>query len=611
ASTSIPRRWSSFGGWGTSNNGPSALGEALEMTVRKAQPDASRVALVLLDTLRADHVGWYAKRDVDTPALDRLASRGVVFANAVSQFPSTRGSVSSIFTGLYPSQHGLVDRAGKSRRAAVPTLAEILASAGYLTAAFVGGNTNLKPVLGLTRGFGHVDYLPTTDGSVLVDRFEHFLEAGLPERFFCYLHLMDVHNPLPDQMAPPRLGQGLGPSAVEERMGQLVECYAAAVRLVDRHVAGVVHVLEKAGVLDDTLVIVTADHGEEHREHGTMLAHGRSLYRELLHVPLIMRLPGGASAGTVVDRPVQSIDLMPTILEAAGCPRAGLAGRSLLPAIQGEGRDPSLPAFSELLRQGRYCQSATTSTHQLIVSYQLEKVAAVSLADLEPGVLVNCTGQLIQTGWFLPTKLLFALEKPPRIRGPVDAVDPETGSLTVLGFSFRTDAATAWLGLEEEPIEPSAIGVGDCVGAVLAETANGGYRAVGIQRRKPGGKSHIVGTVERVRDLEDGFRLVTVLGTDIVVGSNVILEAEYRGKRSDPRKTDALTRVLGADYLKREVELYDLAADPCQARNIVGKRPDIAEELETQLAAWTELLATWTPVSTGSSLHSWKNGLSQ
>ena len=567
----------------------------------------SRVVFILVDALRADHVGWYARRDVGTPALDRLARQGVVFANAVSQFPSTRGSVSSILTGLYPSQHGLLDRVTKIKRGVVsvagleegvPTLPEVLAGGGHITAAFVGGNANLKPVFGLTRGFLHVDYLPTTDGTVLTDSFERFVKAGLPERAFCYLHFMDVHNPLPDQMIPSRLDHGLDLELVEESMAQLVEHYAAAVRRTDRHIARVVATLDEAGVLDDTMVIVTADHGEEHSEHEAMLAHGRSLYRELLHVPLIMRLPGEAFAGTVVDRPVQTIDLMPTILDASGCPHAGLSGQSLLPAIAGGERDPAPPAFSELLRQDRYHQSATTSTHQLIVSYRLEEPATASLADLRPGVTVSCRGQLIDPGSFLPTKLSIMRAKSPRVRGTVEVMDQEAGALTVLGASFRVDEGTAWFGLEDEPIPPSAVGVGDWVGAVLDEIPEGGYRATTVHRRKPGGKSHLVGPIERVRDLEDGLLLVTVLQTDIIVGSNLALTA--RNTRFNQRKTDALTRVLEADYLGKEAELYDLTADPRQARNIVDERGDIAQDLEAQLAGWTERLATRTHVSTAS-----------
>lgn len=562
----------------------------------------ARVVFVLVDACRADFIGCHARRDLGTPTLDRLADQGVVFANAVAQFPSTRASVSSLFTGLYPTQHCLVDRVLETKEGpvsvvglheGVPTLAEMLAGAGHVTAAFVAGNPNLKPVFGLTRGFLHIDYLPTVEGSVLVDRFARFVEAGLPGNFFCYLHFMDVHNPLPNQVIPSRLDRGLDLDLVKERMDQLVEHYAAAVRLVDDHIGRVLDMLEVAGALDDTLIIVTADHGEEHHEHGVMLAHGHSLHRELVHVPLIMRLPDGAFAGTVVDQPVQLIDLMPTILEVAGCSRAGLAGRSLLPAVQGKDGDP-VPAFSELLRPDRYWQSATTSTHQLIVSYLFEEAATASLADLQPGVTVHCAGQPIQTGSFLTTVCSLILDRPPSVGGAVAAVNPETGSLTVLGVSFDTDEATSWLGLEEEPIEPSAIRVGDFISAVLVKAASGGYRATQVHRRPRGGLSWLVGPLERIRDLENGMRLVTVLGTDIVVG-DVILEARY--ERFQQIEVDPPTRVLEADYLKREVELYDLAADPCQARNIVDERPDIAQELEAQLAAWTEQLVTRTPVS--------------
>src|SRR5215203_5341496 len=136
-------------------------------------------------------------------------------------------------------------------------------------------------------------------------------------------------------------------------------------------------------MLEDTLIIFSADHGEELGEHGGMLSHGRTLYRELLHVPLIVRLPGQAFTRERIDQPVQLIDFMPTILDYLQCPPMDVPGRSLLTLIRGEETERAA-AFSEHVRPDRYSQSVTTRTHQLIQSYQLENTRPGSPADLNP-----------------------------------------------------------------------------------------------------------------------------------------------------------------------------------------------------------------------------------
>jgi arylsulfatase A-like enzyme len=561
----------------------------------------SHVVIMLVDALRADHLGCYAGEDTGTPNVDELARQGIVFRNAISQAPWTRPSVASLMTGLYPSQHGLVDRVqgrkkGRSVAAldpAVPTLAEILAANGHATAAFLGGNANLKPVFGLTRGFDHVRWRPTTDGAVIVEDFEQWIQGQRPGQSFSYLHFMDVHNPLPGEIIASRLDGGLDLQLVSESMHELTSCYAASVRRVDHHIGRVVQALESSRILDDAWVVVTADHGEELMEHGAMLAHGRTLYRELVRVPLIVRLPGGAHAREINDLPVQLIDLLPSVLDYLGYPPPDVPGRSVLPLLRGEDTGTRTAAFSELHRKDRYIRSITTATHQLIENYLLQETSVDSSADLRPGQTVAIWGESVQGASFLATKV--SLESGDgtngyrKLRGRVEVVDSATGSLTVTGVTSQVNGITEFVGLDGEPFGLTDLAVGDKV-TVWFVVSDGRLVPTKIIRDKSGAKSKIKGIVERVQDLEQGLRSVSVLGIKILIPDGVRVSASRQNGGTRKLRNDALTRVLAGDYISKQRELYDVTCDPAETCNIVDQRPDIAQELGEMLAGWTETL---------------------
>jgi arylsulfatase A-like enzyme len=226
--------------------------------------------LILVDALRADHLGCYAGEDLGTPNMDRLAQQGIVFENAISQGSWTRPSTASMMTGLYPSQNGVGSRwsktdegrlSARSLDPSIPTLAEILTAGGHTT-AFMGGNAILKPLFGVTRGFTHNLWRSiANDGAVIVEDFERWMQTERPKSSFCYMHFMDVHKPLPMETIPARLDTGLDLDLVHESKNELMSYYAAAVRRVDQHIGGVIGTLETAGMLEDTLIIFSADHG--------------------------------------------------------------------------------------------------------------------------------------------------------------------------------------------------------------------------------------------------------------------------------------------------------------------------------------------------------------
>jgi hypothetical protein len=563
--------------------------------------------LILVDALRADHLGCYAGEDLGTPNMDRLARQGVVFENAISQGSWTRPSTASMMTGLYPSQNGVGSRwsktdegrlSARSLDPSIPTLAETLTAGGHTT-AFMGGNAILKPLFGVTRGFTQNLWRSIgNDGAVIVEDFERWMQTDPRESFFCYMHFMDVHKPLPTETIPARLDTGLDLDLVQESKNELMGYYATAVRRVDQHIGGVLRTLESAGMLEDTLIIFSADHGEELGEHGGMLSHGRTLYRELLHVPLIVRLPGEAFAGERIDQPVQLIDFMPTILDYLQCPPMDVPGQSLLTLIRGE--ETERAAFSEHVKPDRYTQSVTTRTHQLIRSYQLEDTRQGSPADLQPGLFVAAKGQRIRGGRFIPTKILMQREDRPTLSGTIERVDAASNSVTLMGITCQIDEDTRFISKEDRgPLTLDGLAVGDRVTLNFNAGSNGRHVATTVKRKAPGGKSKIEGRIEQVQDLEGGLRSITVLGTDILIDSNTKVQAIKDVDRED-MKVSPVNRVLTGDFIDVHTELYDVMSDPAETRNIVDERPDIAQELEEMLALWTQSLLGQVRETTGS-----------
>lgn len=558
------------------------------------------VVMILVDAMRADRLGVYGGT-AGTPVMDGLARDGTVFDNACAQAPSTRPSVSSLMTGLYPSQHGIVDRIVNVEHGVVTVagldgsvrlLAEVLSDAGFTTAAFLGGNANVKPVFGLTRGFQHVDWRPTTDGKVLVEDFEEWVGAGQDGPTFSYLHFMDVHHPLPMEIIPSRLDEGLDVSTVDQSADQLIACYDDAVHLVDQHIGRVLEALHSAGISEETLVIVTADHGEELTEHGAMLSHGRTLYRELVRVPLIMRLPGSERRGTVDSRPVQLIDLFPTVLDAVGQPPPDLPGRSLLTPAGTDGAGGERPAFSELHRRDLYAQAVTTSTMQLVATYLFHEHDSHGVEDLRPGVHIRVKGQPVQGGQVLATKVGISAGAATKVRGTIDARDPVRGTAGILGVEFELHPDGVYHRLDGDTAPLSALEVGDRLSVKLERREDGqGWVAVGGTERKPGGKGKVEGPIEAVTRREDAV-VVNVLGLEVQVPADAVIIEKFRDKSFERSKAEAVQRMMEADYVDRRVELFDLVADPWQSRNLVEDRPDVAQELEGRLAAWTEWLSS-------------------
>lgn len=325
--------------------------------------DAPNLILISVDTLRADRLGCYGYDRPTSPTIDQLAAEGVVFDDASTTSPWTLPSHASMLTGLYPRRHGMrlpVHTIGAARRAAKDqglrtgnyevsqtTLAQQLAAAGYTTAAFVNFDY-VGERYGFDRGFQRFQLIENDagnpDSSPVGPQAVDWLRKNTGQPFFLFLHFYDIHAPyasLPayrDQFVHPYDGP-VGPTAYVH-MGQIIrgeyqptdadvqffnDIYDAGIRQFDDVVAKLVAALEQANLLDNTVIVLTADHGEQFMEHGN-LSHGENHYQEVMRIPWIMRGPG-LPPGKRVSGMVSLVDMVPTLSAIVGlsCP-AGLDG---------------------------------------------------------------------------------------------------------------------------------------------------------------------------------------------------------------------------------------------------------------------------------------------
>jgi len=308
------------------------FGTAVRAQTAAPKTSSPDVYLITIDTLRADHVGCYGYKQVETPALDALAADGVRFTEAFTHSPITNTSHITILTGLLPSVHGVTDF-GIPLSPQHVTAAELLKKQGYQTAAFIGAvildSNSLAP--GLDRGFDFYDNFPVhTDtkerwgrverrGMEVVEHAEAWFDKHRTGPHFVWVHLYDPHDPY----EPP-------PPFSEKYKDHL---YDGEIAYADSAVANWIAFLKKAGVYDNAIIVVTGDHGEGLGEHGED-THGLFLYDSTLHIPLILKTPGAAHHGTVIESQVRTTDILPTILSATSvAPPAELNGESLLPLI--------------------------------------------------------------------------------------------------------------------------------------------------------------------------------------------------------------------------------------------------------------------------------------
>ena len=315
------------------------------------------VLLVTLDTLRADHLGCYGYREIETPVIDALAAEGARFTQAASAVPMTLPSHATIMTGLNPPHHGVRDNGTFRLTPEYETLAEIFQRHGYATAAFIAAFV-LDARYGLSQGFDHYDdnltleYRPSTaqmtsypdrPANVVVDAALEWLGTyARPQQsrpFFAWVHLFDAHFPY---MPPEPFG-----SRYADRL------YDGEIAFLDAQLGRLLEALRPLGFYDSTLVVLVGDHGESLGEHGEV-SHAHLIYESTMRVPLVFWCPGVIAPGAVIDQFVAgAVDVAPTVLELAGLPPVKRCdGRRLFAGGLGPRRAVYMETLSPQLNNG-------------------------------------------------------------------------------------------------------------------------------------------------------------------------------------------------------------------------------------------------------------------
>ncbi|HKZ32379.1 MAG TPA: sulfatase [Vicinamibacteria bacterium] len=349
------------------------------ITVSRKAPLA---IVYLVDTLRADHTGVYGYERQTTPELDAFARDAVVFETAVVHASWTKPSVASILTSHLPGQHRAVQLRDPLDPSQV-TIAQRLDAQGFATGAAIANSVIYGAESAFDRGFDLFAGLHGDDDTrsklvgadVVVDQALAFLRSrrGLPT--FLYVHTMDPHVPY----APPApFDRMFEPHASEAHPARdprtdykepldrerMIAQYDGDIAFGDREFGRFVRELKTFGLYDDALVVFLADHGEEFQDHGLWL-HGRSLFDELIRVPLVVKFPGNRSAGTRVARQVQGIDVAPTVLEAMKLALSpDLAGRPLQRALERD--EAPRPALAEISHRGFVAHGVRTEDEKYI-----------------------------------------------------------------------------------------------------------------------------------------------------------------------------------------------------------------------------------------------------
>jgi len=390
----------------------------IERQALKALPQAPagvpNILLVVMDTVRADHLSAYGYARETTPNLSRLAVRGVRFEQATTTAPWTLPAHASMFTGRWA--HETAPLWGKPLEAGVPTLAEFLAAHGYATAGFVANHFNCSRESGLARGFAHYEDYDVSPVSTLgtsglgwlvvkaaaMVRTEYrrvagletsvllsqgfrrkdaprvnrdalrWLDANTRRPFFVFLNYFDAHDPflLPDGvdrhfgLRPSTRGETellrdwlhIDKQKVTERQVSLArDSYDDCVAYLDHHLGRLFDELERRGLRENTIVVVTSDHGEQFGEHG-LFGHGVSLYQGEVHVPLVVVDPRSALAGKVYPAPVSLRDLPATVADLSGLGASSRFPGSTLARFWQSGGESGcrrdLPVLSEVEESG-------------------------------------------------------------------------------------------------------------------------------------------------------------------------------------------------------------------------------------------------------------------
>jgi arylsulfatase A-like enzyme len=400
----------------------------------------TNLIIIGIDTLRPDHLGCYGCRRATSPNIDKLGAGGALFLHTISQSSWTLPSFASLFTSLYPHQHGVASDLSRIKDT-VPTMATILKECGYATGAIVNSNV-LAPEMGLSRGFDFYSLVGrgarradaiTRDGLAWID--------SQKTPFMLFLHYFDPHEPyappapydtlydpgyrgtigrafIVDKVFPRVPGAALTRhvSATAEDWDHIKALYDGEITFTDQAIGDLLSGLAKRRLLGKTLIVLMGDHGEEFFEHGAF-GHGHSLFGEVIRVPLIFSCPEAVPKGRKIAQQVRIIDIMPTVLDLLQVKtKSRFEGVSLLPLITGRGSiasgegllfPPEL-AYSEGILRGTAKFAITTSQWKIICEPGANKDIFFDL-EQDPGEHRDLVGKRPEAYMSLSGVLLGAL----------------------------------------------------------------------------------------------------------------------------------------------------------------------------------------------------------
>jgi arylsulfatase A-like enzyme len=430
----------------------SAVPEPLSLTTPTPSPDelsdlvaGANLAICVIDAARVDHMGCYGYSRNTTPNIDRLADQSLVFEQHFCQYPQTKASTASLFTALYPDTH--LTFARRTMDPSTFTLAEGLKAAGFHN-AFLSSNPWASPEMGIGEDFDWIRPVRRTLGGrrgmggraggravasagpsgtfqapgrgipagtrrpeALLAFLEEWLQQAPPEPFSAYLHFMPPHTPYdaPEEMKQvfagkpvPGYRRGKYPFRAIDEVGgapthdspgpDLVNLYDANLLWADWAVGEVERLLREAGLWDDTLFILTADHGETFGEHGYRW-HPPCPYDEVIRIPLLIRFPGSGGPVGRVRALTQTIDLLPTIFDLyrLSYPADDIQGRSLVPLITGEMSEVHNYIFART--EGDPPAYLVRDFHSALLLYEGGKLRALYDLDRDPGQTRNVIKQ--------------------------------------------------------------------------------------------------------------------------------------------------------------------------------------------------------------------------
>lgn len=595
-----------------------------------SQPTRPNVLVLLVDALRADHLGCYGYARPTSPHIDAWARQSTLFVNAYAQSPWTKPSIPTLFTSLYPIQHGVYEgeRRGADGRlrsdtlaTEFETLAESLGRAGFRTAAFVH-NAQLPADHGFSQGF-EVYQQGEFDAKEIHRRFLEFVDRGDERPFFAYLHYLDVHWPFQPAAEFRERFSTTRPSAVFDREDwgglrhrindgriqlsetdrrRLVDLHDAGIRELDERIGELRAALEARGLLDRTLIVLTSDHGEELMDHGKV-GHGGTLYEEVLRIPLMIHLPGGAEARKV-EAPARLLDVYPTVLAAAGVPRpAEVEGRDLFAPANG---DPVL--IAETRHKRSYRVSARKGRWKSVHHFRAPALRSLvpdrpETFSLEVGMRIKVKGWFEEDGSLVARKLSIkdAGDDDFELSGPLEAMERNSGALRIYGFRV----------LPTEELNGRAMTLlgelqtGEWVKVEGDPGPDGALMANKLERVPPKErKTEIEGIIYAIdaragRSAEARVGLARVRVTEDTRIKGAAGPGHVVTARLDPRD-DPFTpqRLLSGEGLESEVVLFDLERDPAETRNLAAEAEGVAAELHAELESWLERMVRRRPTPT-------------